>query len=93
MEARILRRADADHVVGVYDNGETESRTPYFVMSYADRDTVADLIAQGRPSVEESLDVIRQAGAGLAVLHSHGATLAGHRVVPAGTRRDAGGRD
>ncbi|MEO7350938.1 MAG: serine/threonine-protein kinase, partial [Marmoricola sp.] len=71
-EARILRRADADHVVRVYDNGETESGTPYFVMSYADRGTVADLIAEGRPSVEESLDIIVQAGAGLAVLHSHG---------------------
>ncbi|MEO7352583.1 MAG: serine/threonine-protein kinase, partial [Marmoricola sp.] len=69
---RILRRADADHVVRVYDNGETESGTPYFVMSYADRGTVADLIALGRPSIEQSLDIIRQAGAGLAVLHSHG---------------------
>ncbi len=71
-EARILRRADADHVVRVYDNGETEGGTPYFVMSYADRGTVADLIAEGRPSVEESLEIIRQAGAGLTVLHRQG---------------------
>jgi serine/threonine protein kinase len=71
-EARILRRADADHVVRVYDTGATESGTPYFVMSYADRGTVADLMAQGRPSVEESLEIVRQAGAGLAVLHRQG---------------------
>ncbi len=71
-EARILRRADADHVVRVYDNGETDSGTPYFVMSYADQGTVADLIAVRRPSVEESLEIIRQAGAGLAVLHRNG---------------------
>ncbi len=71
-EARILRRADADHVVRVFDSGETESGTPYFVMSYADRGTVADLIEQGRPALEESLEIIRQAGAGLEVLHRQG---------------------
>ena len=72
-EARILRRADADHVVRVYDNGETESGTPYFVMSYADRGTVADLISDGsQPTVEETIEIIRQAGTGLAVLHRNG---------------------
>ena len=71
-EARILRRADADHVVRVVDSGATESGASYFVMSYADRGTVADLLEQGRPSVEEAIDLIRQAGAGLEVLHRHG---------------------
>jgi serine/threonine protein kinase len=71
-EARILRRADADHVVRVYDNGETDTGTPYFVMSYADRGTVADLLAERRPSVEEALEIIRQAAAGLSVLHRNG---------------------
>jgi serine/threonine protein kinase len=72
-EARILRQADSDHVVRVYDNGETDTGTPYIVMSYADRGTVADLIEQDeRPGLEESLEIIRQAGAGLAVLHRNG---------------------
>ena len=72
-EARILRRAEADHVVKVYDNGETEAGIPYFVMSYADRGTVADLLERAlRPSVEESLEIVRQAGEGLAVLHRNG---------------------
>ena len=35
-EARILRRADSDHVVRVYDVGEVDG-TPYFVMTYADQ--------------------------------------------------------
>lgn len=48
-EARILRRADADHVVRFYDNGETVTGTTYFVMSYADRGTVADLLDDRRP--------------------------------------------
>ena len=42
-EARILRRADSDYVVRVYDLGEADG-TPYFVMSYADQVTVANLI-------------------------------------------------
>ncbi len=72
-EARILRRADDNHVVRVYDIGETETGTPYFVMSYADRGTVADLVADGRPlPVDEALDLVRQAGLGLAVLHRNG---------------------
>ena len=72
-EARILRRADADHVVRVYDIGETATGTPYFVMSYADRGTVAELVADGRPlRVPDALELIRQAGLGLQVLHRNG---------------------
>jgi serine/threonine protein kinase len=71
-EARILRRADSDHVVRVYDLGEVEG-TPYIVMSYADRGTVADLLEQESSiSLDRTLDLISQAGAGLAVLHAQG---------------------
>ena len=72
-EARMLRRADADNVVRVYDIGETDAGIPYFVMSYADRGTVADLLADGkRPTVAEAVELVRQAGAGLSVLHRNG---------------------
>lgn len=72
-EARILRRADSDHLVRVYDIGETEDGTPYFVMTYADRGTVADLLEPGVPlSVQTSVDLIQQAGMGLTVLHRSG---------------------
>jgi len=71
-EARILRRADSDYVVRVYDVGEVEG-TPYFVMSYADRGTVANLLErEGSLSFDGTLDLISQAGAGLAVLHAQG---------------------
>ena len=39
-EARMLRRADSEHVVRVYDIGEVD-QTPYFVMSYADLGSLA----------------------------------------------------
>lgn len=71
-EARILRRADSDHVVRVYDIGEVDG-TPYFVMSYADRGTVADLVDPGAPlPVGRVVDLLAQAGDGVGVLHRHG---------------------
>ena len=91
-EARILRRADSDYVVRVYDVGEVEG-TPYFVMSYADRGTVATLLEQeGRISLDRTLDLVSQAGAGLAVLHAQGSI---HRdIKPANLllRSDGSGR-
>jgi serine/threonine protein kinase len=71
-EARILRRADSDHVVRVYDLGETKDGTPYFVMSYADQGTLEDLLAEGRLSWRRAVDLVGQAGQGLSVLHRIG---------------------
>jgi serine/threonine protein kinase len=71
-EARILRRADSDHVVRVYDIGEADG-TPYFVMSYADGGSLAGLLEVGRPlPVAQVVDLVSQAGTGLAVLHRQG---------------------
>ncbi len=70
-EARILRAADSDHVVRVYDVGEAGG-TPYFVMTYADRGTVADLLNEGRLPLERVVQLVAQAGDGLAVLHAKG---------------------
>jgi serine/threonine protein kinase len=71
-EARILRRADSDFVVRVYDVGEVEG-TPYFVMTYADRGTVANLLErEGSIGLDRALSVVTQAGAGLSVLHGQG---------------------
>ncbi len=71
-EARILRRADSDHIVRVYDVGEVDA-TPYFVMTYADRGTVAGLTEDGRRfPLDQVVDLVAQAGAGLSVLHDLG---------------------
>ena len=71
-EARILRRADSDRVVRVHDLGDLEDGRPYFVMTYADRGTLADRLAAGplpiAPAVQYGADVAR----GLAVLHAVG---------------------
>ncbi|MFY0405925.1 serine/threonine-protein kinase [Solicola sp. PLA-1-18] len=75
-EARLLRRADSDHVVRVHDVGESDG-TPYFVMTYADGGTVADLVGEPCDPVEVA-DLVRQAGAGLERLHALGVV---HRDV------------
>ncbi len=77
-EARILRRADSDHVVRVYDVGEVDS-TPYFVMTYADLGSLAHVVESGEPLPPwRVVDLVEQAAAGLAVLHELGVV---HRDV------------
>jgi serine/threonine protein kinase len=79
-EARILRRADSDHVVRVHDIGEADG-TPYFVMTYADRGSLAQLLEAeaGRPlPVPVAVDLVAQAASGLRVLHELGVV---HRDV------------
>ena len=71
-EARILRRADSDHVVRVYDIGEAEE-TPYFVMTYADRGSLATFTDHDtRLPPETVVELIAQAGEGIRVLHDLG---------------------
>ena len=77
-EARILRRADSDHVVRVYDIGEVDS-TPYFVMTYADLGSLALLVEDQVPVTPgRVVDLVRQAAGGLSVLHELGVV---HRDV------------
>jgi serine/threonine protein kinase len=72
-EARILRRADSDYVVRVHDIGVTDDDIPYFVMTYADRGTVADLLVDDQPvEPEQVVDLMEQAARGLAVIHALG---------------------
>ncbi|TDT33245.1 serine/threonine-protein kinase [Naumannella halotolerans] len=71
-EARILRKAENEHIVRVYDIGEI-NEVPYFVMTYADRGSVADLITPGTPGDPNLVaELLSQAGRGLSSLHRHG---------------------
>jgi serine/threonine protein kinase len=70
-ESRLLRRAESDHLVEVHDLGVTEAGIPWFVMTYADQGSVAELLRRGRPEPGVVADVVRQAARGLAALHAH----------------------
>lgn len=73
-EARLLRSVDSPHVVRVYDIGQTSTGIPFFVMSYADGGSVADLL-KGSPAgldVREVADIVSQAADGLMALKARG---------------------
>ncbi|MGI8870474.1 MAG: serine/threonine-protein kinase [Mycobacteriales bacterium] len=71
-EARILRRADSDHIVRVHDIGELPDGRPYFVMTYADRGTLEERLERGTFTPEQALTCARGVARGLAVLHGLG---------------------
>ncbi|HEV7653810.1 MAG TPA: serine/threonine-protein kinase, partial [Mycobacteriales bacterium] len=89
-EARILRRADSDRVVRVHDIGELADGRPYFVMTYADRGTLAERIADGPLPVGEALRYGADIARGLAVLHQVGVI---HRDVNPGNVLLRSGQD
>lgn len=73
-EARLLRSVDSPHVVRVYDIGQTSTGIPFFVMSYADGGSVADLLKRSPAGldVREVADIVAQAADGLMALKARG---------------------
>ncbi|WP_415937650.1 serine/threonine-protein kinase [Streptomyces sp. 039-1] len=71
-EARLLRKADSNRVVQVYDIGELPDGRPYFVMEYADGGTLADRLADGPLPVARALRLTALAARGAAALHEAG---------------------
>ncbi|MFC6344421.1 serine/threonine-protein kinase, partial [Nocardioides hankookensis] len=71
-EGRFLRKVESPHVVTVYDAGELDDGRPYLVMSYADQGTLADRLEIDGLSAAQTLEVVREIGAGLQTLHERG---------------------
>jgi eukaryotic-like serine/threonine-protein kinase len=72
-EARVLRRADSDRVVRVFDIGDLPDGRPYFVMTYADRGTLEERLTDGASlPVREALELAEQVARGVAVVHGLG---------------------
>jgi hypothetical protein len=72
-EARVLRRADSDRVVRVFDIGDLPDGRPYFVMSYADRGTLEERLEDdARLPVAEALRLAELVARGVAVVHGLG---------------------
>ncbi|MEV4257286.1 protein kinase, partial [Spirillospora sp. NPDC049652] len=71
-EARILRRADSQRLVRVHDIGELPDGRPYFVMSYADRGTLADRMRQRPLPVAEALGLAEATAYGVEVINTLG---------------------
>jgi hypothetical protein len=71
-EARILRRADSERLVRVHDIGELSDGRPYFVMSYADRGTLAERMRERPLPVTEALAVAEEIAYGVEVINRLG---------------------
>ncbi|MCZ7526887.1 MAG: serine/threonine protein kinase [Acidimicrobiia bacterium] len=76
-EARILRRAASDHIVPVHAVDELPDGRPYFVMSFADRGTLADRMAERaaarRPfTIDEAVGISLEIAEGLQEAHALG---------------------
>src|SRR3954470_492703 len=71
-EAKILRRADSERLVRVHDIGELEDGRPYFVMSYADRGTLADRMRGREIPVAEVLRLAIEISHGVEVINRLG---------------------
>ena len=76
-EARILWRADSDHIVRIHNVDELPDGRPYFVMDFADRGTLHQRMrgridAGGRYSIEEAIAISLAIGDGLKVAHGLG---------------------
>jgi hypothetical protein len=74
-EARILFRADSDHLIRVHTVDELEDGRPYFVMDYADRGSLEERMrdkieAGGWYRVEEAVALSRDIADGLRVVHA-----------------------
>lgn len=72
-EARILRRADSERLVRVHEFGELPDGRPYFVMSYADRGSLAERMTPNRPlPVSRALALIEDIAQGVEVINQLG---------------------
>jgi hypothetical protein len=92
-EARLLWRLDHERIVRVYSLGELDDGRPYLVMAWADGGSLRDRLAAGPMAVEESMCLLREIVAGVAVLHDNGIV---HRDLTPGNvlfrSRSAGSR-
>jgi serine/threonine protein kinase len=76
-EARILWRADSDHIVRIHNVDTLPDGRPYFVMDLADRGTLHERMrgrvqAGGRYSIEEAIAISLAIADGLKVAHALG---------------------
>jgi serine/threonine protein kinase len=71
-EARLLWRLDHERIVRVYSLGELPDGRPFLVMAWADRGSLRDRLARAPLPVGPSVSLLREIGAGVAVLHGNG---------------------
>lgn len=70
-EARAIAKLCHPNIVAVYDLGESDGQY-YFVMEFVEGESLEDLLAKKRPSVRESLRIVRVIAEALHYAHGRG---------------------
>ena len=70
-EARVMQTLEHPGIVPVFDTGEADGRL-YLAMRLVHGISLKELLAQGRPSTEETLRILRQLADALDYAHSRG---------------------
>lgn len=87
-EAQIVARLEHPHIVPVYDYAETEGQ-PYLVMKYVEGRTLKGLLAEGRLSLDQIMQIMTPIADALTYAHRHGVL---HRdIKPSNIVIDAAG--
>ncbi len=71
-EAKAAQSLAHPNVIEIFDQGETESGTPYIVMELLRGRTLADLVAEGAMPPERGLPIMIQVARGIARAHDLG---------------------
>ena len=89
-EARTLAGLEHPHIVPVYDAGRTEDGLCFVVSRFIEGSDLAKRIAEARPSVAESAEIVATIAEALHYAHTRG--LVHRDVKPANILMDAGGK-
>ncbi|MCC6332378.1 MAG: protein kinase [Myxococcales bacterium] len=71
-EAELVSQLESQHVVRVFDFGQTKGGQPYLAMEYVDGPTLDEVVAKGPLSPGHATRVLRQVCEGLAEAHALG---------------------
>ncbi len=70
-ELKVIGQLEHPNILPIYDCGH-HGKIPFIVMRFADRGSLAEELAQGRPPLARTVDVIDQAVRGLNYAHQRG---------------------
>lgn len=70
-ELKVIGQLEHPNILPIYDCGH-HGKVPFIVMRFADRGSLAEELAQGRPPLARTVDVIEQAVRGLNYAHQRG---------------------
>ncbi len=71
-EARTIAKLEHPHILPVFDYGQTTGGITYIAMRYVEAGTLADLLAQKTPPLEEAFRLFNQMADALAYAHEQG---------------------